>query len=207
MNALFAGVLGLVAPLKCPGCDRLLDLPVGFCSSCEPLCEKAPGPGAVFLYGGPVADAIGRFKYDGKSDLGPTLARLMSVAALRFRGEVDGVVPVPLHWRRRRVRGYDQAALLAKPLGRVLEVPVLLRGLRRVRNTTRQVGLSHGERRRNVEGAFLPHRLHGASRVLLVDDVRTTGATLDVAARALRAGGVQRVRTLVLAARLLDSGP
>ncbi|MGD8606827.1 MAG: ComF family protein [Myxococcales bacterium] len=154
-----------------------------------------------------MADAIGRFKYAGRTDLGPTLARLMAEAALRFRGEVDAIVPVPLHWRRRRQRGYDQAALLARPLGPLLGAPVLLRGLRRARHTTQQVGLSHDKRRHNVEGAFVPRRLRGASRVLLVDDVRTTGATLDSASRALRAGGVRLIHTLVLAARLLDTEP
>lgn len=207
MRTWIEGVLALVAPPKCPGCDGPLDLPSGFCSSCGPLCESAAGDDAVFVYGGPVADAISRFKYDGRSDLAPPLSRLMNEAALRFHGEVDAIVPVPLHWRRRRQRGYDQAALLARPLGRIVGASVLLRGLRRARYTTQQVGLSHGQRQRNVAGAFVPHRLHGAQRVLLIDDVRTTGATLDAATGALRAGGVIHVHTLVLAARLLDIGP
>ncbi|HSN85049.1 MAG TPA: phosphoribosyltransferase family protein [Polyangiales bacterium] len=151
-----------------------------------------------------MADAIHRFKYDGRSELATGLGSLMREAALRLAGEVDVVVPVPLHWRRRRARGYDQAALLAKPVARMLGVPVRLRGLRRVRDTQSQVDLSHGERQRNVDGAFAPFRLRGARRILLVDDVRTTGATLEAASRALKAGGAREVRTLVLAARFLD---
>lgn len=127
----------------------------------------------------------------------------MGEAALGWAGEVDGVVPVPLHWRRRRWRGYDQAALLARPVARALGVRVLFRGLRRVRHTASQIELPHHERARNMAGAFVPGRLRGAKTALLVDDVRTTGATLQAASDALRAGGVREVRTLVLAARLL----
>jgi ComF family protein len=160
-------------------------------------------PGAVFEYGGPVADAIQRFKYDGRSELGAALGMLMAGEACNWVGKVDAIVPVPLHWRRRRARGYDQAALLARPLAKSLGVPALLRGLRRVRNTPSQVELPHAERQRNVVGAFAPWRLHGVGRVLLVDDVRTTGATLRAASEALEAGGVSEVHTLVLAARVL----
>lgn len=207
MHPWLSAALGLVAPLRCAGCDELLDLSNGLCRACLLLCERASSSGAVFVYGGPVADGIRRFKYDGRSELGAALGWLMRDSACRFRGEIDAVVPVPLHWRRRRERGYDQAALLAKPLGRALGVPVLLRGLRRVRFTPSQVGLSHRDRRHNVEAAFVSHRLQGASRVLLVDDVRTTGATLASASSALRAGGIRHIRTLVLAARLLDGAP
>jgi ComF family protein len=160
-------------------------------------------PHAVFEYGGPVADAIQHFKYDGRSDLGAALGSVMAEHAHHWAGRVDAVVPVPLHWRRRRARGYDQAALLARPLAKSLGVPALLRGIRRVRNTPRQVNLPHAERQRNIAGAFAPWRPHGVGRVLLVDDVRTTGATLRAASEALRAGGVAEVQPFVLAARLL----
>ncbi len=79
----------------------------------------------------------------------------------------------------------------------------MLRGLRRVRNTPRQVDLPHRERQRNIAGAFAPWRLRGVGRVLLVDDVRTTGATLRAASEALKGGGVSEVHTFVLATRVL----
>jgi ComF family protein len=163
-------------------------------------------PGAVFEYGGSVADAIHRFKYDGRSELGAALGSLMADVGHRWAGKVDAVVPVPLHWRRRRSRGYDQAALLAKPVARSLRVPLLLRGLCRVRNTPSQVDLPHPERQRNIAGAFAPRRLRGLGRLLLIDDVRTTGATLRAASAALKAGGVSEVHTFVLATRLLAQG-
>jgi ComF family protein len=170
------------------------------------LHERAPYRGAVFEYGGPIADAIQRFKYEGRSELGASLGIFMAHVAKGADLDVDAVVSVPLHWRRRRKRGYDQAALLARPIAKCLGVPALLRGLRRVRNTTSQVDLRFRERQQNVAGAFMPGSLRGAKRVLLVDDVRTTGATLSSAAEALRAGGVSEVHTLVLATRVLREG-
>ena len=203
MRHLLDGFLSLVAPLRCAGCDEPSDTSGVFCASCAGLIDRMSDPGAVFEYGGPVADAIQRFKYDGRSDLGAALGSAMVAEAFRWAGKVDAVVPVPLHWRRRRARGYDQAALLARPMAKSLGVPALLRGLRRVRNTPSQVDLPHAERQRNIAGAFAPWRLHGVGRVLLVDDVRTTGATLRAASEALKVGGVSEVHTFVLAARVL----
>lgn len=203
MRDLLGGLLGLVAPRLCVGCDEPTDGATVFCASCSALLEPIPTPGAVFEYGGPVADAIQRFKYKGRSELGAALGSVMAGDASRWVGKVDAVVPVPLHWRRRRARGYDQAALLARPVAKALGVPALLRGLRRVRNTPSQVDLPHAQRQRNLVGAFAPWRLRGVGRVLLVDDVRTTGATLRSASEALNAGGVAEVHTFVLAARLL----
>lgn len=132
------------------------------------------------------------------------LGALLANQSLSFAGTVDIVVPVPLHWRRRRWRGFDQAALLARPVASALGVPARLRGLRRVRNTVSQVDLPQTARRENVQGAFECWKLGSPARVLLIDDVRTTGATLDAAAGALHAAGVEVVHTLVLATRVLS---
>ena len=203
VHDLLEGFLTLISPSLCAGCDEPSESTGVFCYSCTALVERASGASAVFEYGGPVAHAIQRFKYDGRSELGAVLASWMVEHAEHWAGKVDAVVPVPLHWQRRRARGYDQAALLARPLARSLGVPVLLRGLRRVRNTPSQVDLPHAERQRNIAGAFAPWRLSRVRRVLLVDDVRTTGATLRAASAALKAGGVAQVQPFVLAARVL----
>lgn len=195
------GWVELLAPSRCVGCEERSA--AVFCDACESLVEPARTSDAVFQYGGPVADAIHRFKYRGRSDLGVILGSLMGRVAAQWSGEIDAVVPVPLHWRRRRRRGYDQAALLARPVAKALGVPLLLRGLRRARHTRSQTELPHQERARNVDGAFVVHRMHGFERVLLVDDVRTTGATMGAARSALRVAGVVEVRTLALATRLL----
>lgn len=203
MRDLIGGLVTLLAPRRCTGCDQILEVSGVFCDGCVTLIEHTSNPSAVFEYGGPVADAIQRFKYDARSELGAKLGSLMAASAHAWAGKVDAVVPVPLHWRRRRARGYDQAALLARPVGDALAVPVLLRGLRRVRNTPSQVDLPHRERQQNIAGAFAPWRLGGLQRVLLIDDVKTTGATLRAASEALRAGGVCEVHSFVLAARVL----
>lgn len=203
MLDLLDGLLTLLGPTRCPGCDEAAEGADVFCAACSALMEHTSDPSAVFEYGGPVADAIQRFKYDGRSELGAALGSLMASGARRWAGKVDAVVPVPLHWRRRRSRGYDQAALLATPVANVLGIPALLRGLRRVRNTPSQVDLPHGERQQNIAGAFAPWRLRGLRRALLIDDVKTTGATLRAASESLRAGGVSEVHSFVLAARLL----
>jgi len=203
MRDLLDGLLTLLAPSRCPGCDEATEGAEVFCATCSTLVERTTDAGAVFEYGGPVADAIQRFKYDGRSELGASLGLVMAAGARSWAGKVDAVVPVPLHWRRRRSRGYDQAALLAKPVARSLAVPVRLRGLRRVRNTPSQVELPYQARQQNIAGAFAPGRLAGLARVLLIDDVRTTGATLRAASKALRAGGVAEVHAFVLATRVL----
>jgi len=203
MRDLLDGLLTLLAPRRCPGCDEAAEGADVFCAACSVLIQRTAEPGAVFEYGGPVADSIQRFKYDGRSELGAALGSVMAAGAHPWAGKVDAVVPVPLHWRRRRSRGYDQASLLSKPVAKSLAVPLMLRGLRRVRNTPSQVDLPHRERLQNIAGAFAPWRLRGLERALLIDDVRTTGATLRAASEALRAGGASEVHTFVLATRVL----
>jgi ComF family protein len=115
----------------------------------------------------------------------------------------DCVVPVPLHWRRWWERRYNQAESIARGLSGVLNLPLHARAVRRVRHTAMQTAVTAEERRRNVADAFRPRplaRLQGV-RVLLVDDVLTTGATADAAAHALRAGGAAQVAVAVLAHR------
>ncbi|MCB9592170.1 MAG: ComF family protein [Sandaracinaceae bacterium] len=198
--ALIEGLLDALAPPTCSACDVVLPPGErGFCVACASLLEPAVGaPRAAFLYGGPLADAIRRFKYGGRSDLAPVLAELGLPAALELSGRFDAVVPVPLHPRRERERGFNQASLIARAWASALGVPVRPRALRRVRDTPAQASLEVGRRAGNVRGAF---RVDAdiAGRVLLVDDVRTTGATLAECASALLVGGASRVHPLVLA--------
>ncbi len=176
----------------------------GFCGGCGILVDHAPqgvrppARGAsLHVFAGPLADAIRRLKYDGRLDLLPALSERMVAAAPAYGGLVDVVVPVPLHRARLASRGFNQAALLARPLSRALGVPLVAGRLSRVRPTRPQVGLDADARKDNVRGAFRLRRAVGG-RVLLVDDVRTTGATLAEAARVLREAGAE-VRTLTLA--------
>lgn len=107
--------------------------------------------------------------------------------------EVDAIVPVPLYPTRQRARGYNQAELLAQELSRWIKKPVAPRALARIKDTPSQTGLTPTQRIENVRGAFAPSAKLDLGRILLVDDVCTTGATLNACARTLKRGGVEQV--------------
>ena len=133
----------------------------------------------------------------------PTLGGLMASCVQKAGLEGDALVPVPLHPRRLRERGYNQAELLAQQMGRRLGVPVAARSLVRVRNTPAQARSENRETRRaNVAAAFRAKDAFDGRRVLLVDDVCTTGATLEACAAALREAGAQEVWGVTLAREL-----
>jgi len=196
-------VAELLAPSRCAACDgelpRMLSI---FCAACASSIERAPaGTRGVFAYGGAIATAIVRMKYAGRSDLAPRLASTMIASAQRH--VVDVVVSVPVHPRRLVERGYDQASLLAAPIAHALRAPRLPCALSRLRDTPRQAALERADRLRNVRGSFAcrsPRRVEGR-RVLLVDDVYTTGATIDACTEALLAVNARTVVPLVLATR------
>jgi ComF family protein len=162
---------------------------------------------AAGRYDGSLRAIIHAFKYEGRRSLARRLAGLMKAHGRDVLDGADCVVPVPLHWRRRRARGFNQAADLASHLG----LPVC-DALRRVRGTRPQVELPAAQRHRNVRGAFVIagsrwQKRRGAEvrrairrrAVVLVDDVSTTGATLVACARVLRAAGAGEVRALTVA--------
>ncbi|MFZ4735471.1 MAG: ComF family protein [Bradymonadia bacterium] len=191
-----------------PGPDASAEA-VGLCLR----CRWAPPPFevgyAVFDYLGPVGDAIRAGKYDAHPESLPAVAdALVDLLPRSLRTDLPGVVvPVPLHPSRLARRPVDAPGLLGRRVARALAVRLERGGLRRVRDTRPQAGLTGREREVNLDGAFFGHgRLEGAD-VLLVDDVMTTGATLRAAARALAEVGVGRVRVLAAAAVGLGPGP
>jgi ComF family protein len=156
----------------------------------------------VFAYGvfeEPLRELVHLFKYAGVTALARPLGRLLRRALPRDR-RFDLIVPTPLHWRRRWTRGYNQAMLLARELAPTLGLKPV-NALRRTRATSTQTGLSRTARRANVAGAFTvwDASLVRGRRVLLVDDVMTTGATLRACAAALKRAGAQSVSIAVLA--------
>jgi ComF family protein len=206
------GVLGeIVAPTRCVACEEVVGARVVFCRACAPsvlrAADQPAGHHSVFEYGGALATSIVRFKYAGRSDLAARLGAMMAERAASLElandGIVDIVASVPLHPRRVVERGFDQAALLARPVARRLGIAHASSALVRTRETPPQASLDREERRANVAAAFecpAPRRIEGR-RVLLVDDVRTTGATLAACAEALHRAGARAVVTLVLASR------
>jgi len=207
LNMIGHGLLQLLSDSRCSACDLTLagaELGAGFCTGCALLIEPAPAAlqppathAAAAMYRGPTADAVRRFKYAKQSWCARGLSRLLVDAALCYAGDIDAVVPMPLHPERLRQRGWNPSALLAREVAAALGVPMQTTWLRRIRATASQAGLSADARSRNVAGAFKADEVP-ARRVLLIDDVRTTGATLLEAARCLESVG-HRVRTLVLA--------
>jgi ComF family protein len=206
--------LELLLPPVCAACGRdAAELP--FCPRCAPAPAGALPPPpvrldawhAAILHTGPGAEWVRRFKYParGLAGLDPAAEAAAFGLLRRLAPRVPGaapelVVPVPLHPRRLRERGFSPAALLARALAREVRAPFAPVLLARLRDTKSQTSLSRGERRRNVAGAFAALR-PAPARVWLVDDVATTGSTLAEAAAALRRAGAREIVGVCLAWR------
>jgi ComF family protein len=197
--------IGTVLPPLCATCGdplpswRVLTTAEGVCARCRRAppafdCARSAGD-----YEGSLREILHAFKYDGRRSLAHPLAAMMRETGAALLAGADCVVPVPLHPWRRLMRGFNQAQELATHL----DTPVV-RALWRTRATLPQSGLRPAQRRRNVRAAFRLSPLVRRARlqdacVVLVDDVRTTGATLDACARVLKDAGVREVSALTVA--------
>jgi ComF family protein len=205
----------------CPACWSKLSFIT------RPYCERLgipfvydPGPGILSMEA--IADppayrrarAAVRFdevsralvhalKYGDRLDLAPMMGRWMSRAGGELLAEADALVPVPLHWRRLWARRFNQSAMLAAAVAAASGVPIAADALKRVKATVQQVGLSRPQRAVNVQGAFrVPPEGKAAvtgRRLVIVDDVLTSGATVDGCARALLRAGAANVDVLIFA--------
>jgi ComF family protein len=157
---------------------------------------------AVVRYDDIARDLIHRLKYGDRLDLAAAMGQWMARAGRELLDDADALVPVPLHWRRLWGRRFNQAAVLAKAAAGS-GIPVLTTALGRMRATPQQVGLSRSARAVNVQGAFVVTKDGRATicgkRLVLVDDVLTSGATVDACARALLRAGARNVDVLVFA--------
>jgi ComF family protein len=197
-----------------PYCERLgtpfpVDLGAGLLSPAAiadpPVFTRAR---AVCRFDGTARELVHRLKYGDRVELSLTLGRMMAQAGRELAADADLVMPIPLHrtrlWRRR----FNQAAALAQVVARQTGLPLATTALARIRRTRRQVGLKRAQRADNLQGAFhVPPTARGlveARRVLLIDDVRTTGATVNAASRALLRAGASAVDVLTFARVVTD---
>ena len=169
------------------------------CRNAPPAFEAARAP---WQYTGRVPEAVQQFKYHRRWRIGRWLADEMASTAQTSLPlpDVDAVVPIPLHWLKRRWKGFDPVEQLAADVARTLDKPLLSRALRRTRWTVTQTRLHGRARVRNVERAFAAqaHSVRGGS-LLLIDDVLTSGATANACALALKTAGARRVFVLAAA--------
>ena len=198
---------------ECRGKRKILTQP--YCMKCgkkvaeaEEFCGDCARDEHLFVRGralyeyGFTAPALYRFKYAGRQEYADFFGEELAAHLGEFIRTVkpDALIPIPLHKARQRHRGYNQAALLANALGAQMEIPVLENYLLRIRNTTPLKRLNPAERQNNLKKAFIIGRNDvKLNTVILVDDIYTTGSTMDEAAKTLLKGGVKRVYFVALA--------
>lgn len=211
LHSLNDGILGFLFPDRCVGCKRGGSL---LCPACRKSFRPYPSTDdlavqrqlpidescVLFLFEGIVRDAIHRLKYERIRRMAGPLGGLLVEHLRTHPLPADAIIPVPLHPRRLAERGFNQSELLAQPVAQAYKLPLLTTGLVRQRDTAHQMELGFRARLENVQGAFVwNQRKPPPPRVLLVDDVLTTGATVGECAQALRAAGTREVRVIALA--------
>lgn len=197
--------LDLIFPPQCSGCDR-----VGWvwCPVCDDDLRAIPLPdlkpllvrlpplrvlAATGTHEGPLADAVRALKYQGAQRVALPLGERLVTSLRQLNWTFDRIVPVPLHSNRLKQRGYNQATQLASVVAQAFDRPCTPDTLRRQRDTPPQVGLNREQRHANVRDAFIVMHDVKGQVILLVDDVRTTGATLQACAQALHSAAAKAV--------------
>lgn len=208
--------LSLANPDKylCSSClEKLPVLPTSFCSFCKTFLNNLPidhncktylhSVYSLWTYAEGVETLIHKFKYEGKVGLGKILGQVLAqqLSSQSFWPEIETLIPVPLYSSRKRERGYNQAEVLAQALADCTKVKPISNALRRCRNTPDQTHLSSAERKENVKDAFKVDEGIDFSKmtIMLVDDVITTGATLNECAKTLKQNGAEKVHACTLA--------
>jgi ComF family protein len=202
----------------CPACEKKLvrvrepfcmrcGKPLGagarneYCADCKKGTHEFVQGRAVFVYQGGIIGSMHRLKYDNRRDYAPIFAReaWRELGAWIARISPDALVPIPLHKKRRRARGYNQAELLARELSALCRVPVETELLTRTINTKPQKSQNSAERKNNLKNAFqITQKSVQLKKVILIDDIYTTGSTVDAAAAALKYTGITKVYVLCI---------
>ncbi len=200
--------LATLQPLSLPRCQHCHTVLMtnGTCRQCREHPLRLSGLRTFSTYREPLRTCIHALKYEGRRQLAEPLGRLLAEAYSNYKLRADVILPVPLHTSRQLERGYNQSALLAAACAQHLHIAYRDDLLARQRATRPQVGLSLRERSQNVTGAFEPTRTFTAAtkafarrRILIIDDVCTTGSTIEACADALFAAGARSIWGLVLA--------
>jgi ComF family protein len=202
--------VALIRSPLCPVCgvpfatEDGIDHPCGPCLTNRPPFARARD---AARFEGPVQELVHRFKYGKKIHLARPLGLLTARGLAAFAEEAapDCIVPVPLHHKRLRERGFNQSQLLGRVLAKQWSIPLSINNLRRVRWTEPQVGLSASERERNVRGAFAvaDSVCFREKRLQLIDDVYTTGSTVEECVRTLKRAGASEVWVITVARAIL----
>ncbi len=187
---------------KCKKCGKKLLLDrEEYCSDCRSYSHEFTQARGSWLYKDPVRAAVYRFKNSNRRDYAAVFAEEMiriNTAWLRTL-KVDFILPVPLSRKKRRIRGYNQAELLAVEIGKRLDLPVKKKLLQKIKETDQQKSLSRKKRQENLKDAFqIEEKLSFGASVLVIDDVYTTGSTADAVALALKEAGAKEVYILCL---------
>lgn len=172
-----------------------------YCSDCMRSRHLFDSGRALYVYKS-AADSIYRFKYKGRREYGAWYAFCMAAGLGEWirRREPDALIPVPIHASRKRARGYNQAEVLAGELGRLMHIPVVTDLVRRVRRTAPMKDLPMSERQNNLKRAFKICRNDvKLDTVIIIDDIYTTGSTIDAMSYELRRAGVRRIYFVTLA--------
>jgi len=219
LSQVYEPLIGLILPELCQRCGS--GCAGGFCGPCRNeftrneracrVCGCGPLPGdtaecrrhpahwqlarviAPLVYAPPAEDYLHALKYSGERALGRAFGQVLADAVAYRRSEIDAIVSVPLHPRRLIQRGYNQALEIARSTAAVLRLPILRAGIARGRDTLPQSRLDAGERRRNLATAFTIARQLRGRRLAIIDDVITTGSTVNALATALLAAGAVHV--------------
>jgi ComF family protein len=172
-----------------------------YCGDCERKKHFYDAGKAVFVYQGAVQRSLYRFKYANRREYASFYGEMACIQYARWISTlgIEAVIPIPLHRKRRQERGYNQAELLADEIGRRMGIPVEKKLLLRCLNTRPQKELDDRERKKNLKKAFIiTQNIVQLRKVLLVDDIYTTGSTVDAAAECLKKSGIQKVYVLCI---------
>ncbi len=191
----------ILSGVLCDVCGLPQDV-AGVCTTCHADRPHFRALRAWSLFDGPIRQSLHKLKYKRDMSTGDALAAQMIPFVENLNWRVDIIVPIPLGKRRLKERGYNQVAMIAKPLALALKIQYTPHGLTRRKETRSQVGLSRQERRENIHDAFTAWRGVKGKNVLVFDDVATTGSTLSSSANALLVAGAQEVYALTVARAL-----